>query len=322
MQILIAVLFLLFLPHLSDAQVIDRVVAVVNDDVITLSDLDEEGGPTFKKIRAITPPDKLVETLNEARKQILSLMIDKSLVAQRAEELHIGVSEEELENAHQGTLKANKISEAELFDKLQSSGRSEKEYRESLRIQLLHNKLIRTQISSKIVITDENIEEYYNNNYKDKPVPEGYHVLQIGFILENNVKDPMLRAELEGLAHKVRDMAVEGRNFKTLARTFSRMPSAADGGDLGVFQKDEMAGPMREAIFSIGPGGISPIIETASGFQFFKLLSIKDGTQIKQVPLDSIRGEIEEILIQEETETKYKDWLKEIRQTAYIQEML
>ena len=97
-----------------------------------------------------------------------------------------------------------------------------------------------------------------------------------------------------------------GQAFKELARTFSNLPSAPDGGDIGLIKKDEMAPYMKDAILPMQPGEISQIIETDTTFQFFKLLSVTDGDVVIKVPFESVKDEIREILYNREMEEQYK----------------
>jgi peptidyl-prolyl cis-trans isomerase SurA len=128
----------------------------------------------------------------------------------------------------------------------------------------------------------------------------------------------LARKAAEKKAEKVLKLAKEGQNFKQLARQYSDLPSAVDGGDIGAFQKDEMAGYMRDAVTSLQPGEISPVIASPNGYMIFKLLSSQEGEIITKVPYDSVKEEIRSNLYQQEMEKRYNSWLEEIRGQAYI----
>lgn len=117
-------------------------------------------------------------------------------------------------------------------------------------------------------------------------------------------------------AHK---LAEQGKEFKDLARQYSNLPSAADGGDLGFFKKNEMATYMRDAVTALQPGAISPIIERPDSYMFFKILSNGQEKEGKERVLDeNIKEEIRNKLYKQEAEERYKKWLERIREEAYI----
>jgi peptidyl-prolyl cis-trans isomerase SurA len=100
------------------------------------------------------------------------------------------------------------------------------------------------------------------------------------------------------------------------------LPSAADGGDIGLFKKDEMAAYMKDVILAMHPGEISPIVEAGNAFQFFKLLSMRDGDIVVKAPYETVREEIRDILYRQEMEEQYNIWVKSLREKAYIKILL
>ncbi len=309
-----------FVSTQSVGEIVDRVVAEVNDDIITLSELNNEGRKIFQRIRDEAPPEKVQATLDEARKQILSKMIDERITAHTAREKGISVSVEDLDMAVQSIIARNKSTREGLRHELSRVGITEEEFRESIRTQVLHSKLVNYEVRSKIVITEEKIKEAYGKQYTKNASGSGYYILQMGFAWgeKNNLK----QEEAEKLANQIRDRVTAGESFKELAKTYSDLPSATDGGDIGVFQKGELAPYMKDTILAMRPGDISPVIETKSGYQFFKLLSTKDGNVVAQEPYEEVKDEISKQLFKEEMEKRYEEWIKALREQAYIKELL
>ena len=116
----------------------------------------------------------------------------------------------------------------------------------------------------------------------------------------------------------MRSLALAGQDFKKLAHEYSDLPSAVDGGDIGVFKENEMAPAMRKAIIGLKPGEVSTIVETPSGYQVFKLLSSQEGQIVTKVPYESVKDEIREILYRQEMQKLYKNWLEELRSQSYV----
>ncbi len=325
-------LFLLFTSlaagELHSAELVDRVVAVVNDEVITMSEINEEGKGFFKKITEQAPAAQLEDALRRAREEVLNNLIDKKMIAQEAARQNVSVSDEELQAAAEQMLINNKITRETLDAQLAQMGMAYESYLDTLRNQILQSKLVNYEIRSKIIITDDMILDYYDTHYTKHVSQGGYYLMQMGFTWGKNsagnssasaqYSDKM---EAKKRAERVRQLLLNGQDFRTLAQKFSDLPSAADGGDLGVFQEDEMAPYMQKAILKLNPGEISEVIETPSGYQFFKLLSSQDGQIVVQASFESVKDEIRNKLYEQELEGQFDDWIKKLKKDAYIKKL-
>jgi len=303
------------------AEVIDRSVAVVNDEVITLSEVNEAGKPLFQRVAEQAPAGELAEALQEARKRVLEKLIDKKLLLQEAKRYNMSVSDEEVDKAL-GRILAQNHTSRELFKKeLAKMGMTEAQYREDLRDQILSSKLVNAAVRSKVIIPEEKIIDYYDTHYTERVGDGGFYILQIGCSWDDSLSGKDLdRARKKALekAKRVRSLALSGQDFKKLAHEYSDLPSAVDGGDIGVFKENEMAPSMRKAVTKLKPGEISDIVETPSGYQIFKLLSSQEGQIVTKVPYESVKDEIREILYRQEMQKLYKNWLQELRSQSYI----
>lgn len=311
---------LLSLSTVLHANVVDRSVAIVNEDTITLSEVNELGRSFFKKISEETPADRLAETLQQARNTVIDKLIDKKLLVQEAKKLNIQVSDQEVENAVQRVLDNNKTTMAEFRKEMSAMGMTEKQYKEELREQILSSKLITHEVRTKVVVPEDKILDYYSANYTEQVGGGGYYILQIGCLWGTATPNGATPSQQEARdkAKKAHDLAEDGKDFKELARKYSDLPSAADGGDLGNFQQDEMAPFMRDAVVRLKQGQISPIVEANNGYHFFKLVSSQEGKIVAKAPYESVKNEIRDKLSQQAMESRFKDWLKSIRDKAYI----
>jgi peptidyl-prolyl cis-trans isomerase SurA len=317
----------LFTSALNAAQLVDRVVAVVNDDVITMSEVNDEGEGYFKKIHDQAPPAQVEDALARAREEVLSNLIDKKLIAQEAAKQGVSVSDAELQSAAEQMLINNKITREILETQLAQMGMSYDGYLSTLRNQILQSKLVNYEIRSKIIITDDMILDYYDTHYTKHISDGGYYLMQMGFIWgksSGNASVPAKYADkmdAKKRAERVHALVMGGQDFRSLAQKFSDLPSAADGGDLGVFQKDDMAPYMQDAILKLKPGEISEIIETPSGYQFFKLLSSQDGQIVVQASFGSVKEEIRTKLYDEKLKEQFDEWVTNIKKQAYIKKL-
>ena len=309
----------------KDDDCADRIVAVANDDVITLTELEYAGEEYFERIRMKAPADEVEKALEMARNEVLSSLIDNMIVRQKAAELSITVEEADIDNATKQILARNNATIEEFRRELASANISEEVFRDNLRGQILQSKLIDREVRSRIVIVEEDIMAYYEKEYTQEKGESGYNIMQMGF----NWNSPGIgdagsgsKEEARKKAEEIRAKILAGENFAELAKAYSNLPSAADGGDIGIIKKDEMAAYMRDIILSMHPGEISEIIETENGFQFYKLLSQREGDIVVKAPYQSVRDEIRDILYRKKMEEQYKAWVEGLREKAYIKILL
>ncbi len=319
---LLLVIFVFSASTTKSAQLLDRVVAVVNDDVITLTELESESQEYFERMRQKSTTMSPQE-LEQARDKILTKLISQRLISQQAEKANIKITEKELERTYAENLRKLGLNREEFIAQLQQSGFTEEKYKGELRSKLLRDKLVLYEVRSKIVITEEMISEYYNTEYTGEIAEGGYYILQMGFKWEeDNSGATNTQEEALGRAKSARERTEKGADFGSIARQESDLPSAVDGGDLGVFQEDEMAQYMRDAVLPLKVGEISEIIETPIGYQFFKLLSTQKGDIVQQVPYDTVKEEIRKKLFEKKFSEEYKTWVEGIQEGSYVKRML
>lgn len=327
LYILLTVLFVAHIqPVPVTAEIIDSVVAVVNDDIVTRSDVNRIGKPIFQQIFEEAPLEQQEKALEQARKKIIAQLIENKLLTQQAAALNISVTEPEITQAKKQVQQRNNFTDEEFKDELKKMGLSKAQYRESLRDQILRSKLISYEIRSKIVIPEKEIQRHFKEQYSNKPPKVTYYVLQCGVSWDEkqssarviSVASVTERNALHKvqLAHK---LAQKGQDFKEVVRQYSNLASAADGGDLGSFTKDEMAKYMQDAITVLQPGEISPIIHRPNSYIFFKLLKKElDTNNTKQMLDKKLKEEIRNKLYKQEAEKRYTVWMKKIRNEAYV----
>jgi peptidyl-prolyl cis-trans isomerase SurA len=316
----------LFVFPAYGGHLVDRVVAVVNNDVITLSELEKAGREFFERIKVQAPAAEVDSALEKARGEVLSRLVDKFIVQQQAEKLSITVTEQEVDTAVDQILARNNATIEDFKKELAAMNISEQEYRENLRGQIVQSKLISYEVRSRIVIIEDDIKAYYEKEYTQEKGEGGYHILQMGFTWRNSVT--LEKAGFDSKkaagekAEEIRARVLDGESFAELAKAYSNLPSAADGGDIGLFKKDEMAAYMKDVILAMQPGEISPIVETGNAFQLFKLLSVREGDVVVKAPYESVREEIRDVLYRQKMEEQYKTWIESLREEAYIKILL
>ena len=325
LRVFIVILFIgLLFPLYLSAEVVDKVVAVINDEVITLSELEEETAALFQSITKEHPDVPIQDALEEARKLSLNGMIEQRLIKQKAEKYKVRVTDEDVDAAYEKMQNGMGLNPTEFRQKLAKSGLTEEAYRKKLKSQILQSRLLSYDVRSKIVVTEEMMLDYYDEHYTSRVAKGSYYLLQMGFSWpksENQEEVKANKQETRKRAERVYNLAKNGQDFRLLAEKFSDLPSAGDGGDIGVFTLDEMASFMRDAVANLNPGEISKIIETPAGYQFFKLLSDEENAIVVTTPFEAVKEEIREKIFEEKLNMAYSEWVKKLKENAYIQRL-
>ncbi len=317
---ILSVFFVLFLlSTASNASVVDRIVAVVNDDIITLTELNKAVSPYVDKINSAGySSEKRKEILYKIKKDMLDRMIDKMLTDQEVKRLHITVTDQEVDNAIERLKQSQSMTQEDLEKALKQNGMTLKEYREKMRREILRPKLINYEIKSKVVVTDQDIKKYYNEHKQEFAGINKYHICNICIPVDENDSDE-IKAEKYKKAEKIKKMLDQGKNFKDLAKKYSEVPNAADGGDLGTFELGALSGQIRNAVSALKPGKYTDVMLTDNGYQLFYLEDVK--TENGKT-FDEISTMISNKLYKEKAEKKFKSWLESLKEKSHIKIML
>lgn len=323
-RLLPILLLCLLNPLYLSAEVVDKVVAVINNEVITLSELEEETTGLFRSITQNNPDIPILKAMEEAREVTLNNMIERQLIQQKAKKYNVSVTDEDVDAAYEKMRSRMSLNPTEFRRKLENSGMTEESYRDKLKSQILQSRLLSYDVRSKIIITEEMVLDYYDENYTARVDKGSYYLLQMGFTWpESDDLKKMATSKQETLkrTERVYNLAQNGQDFKLLAEKFSDLPSASDGGDIGVFTLDEMAPAMRDAVAALKPGELSKIIDTPAGFQFFKLLSGEENAIVVTSSFEAAKEEIRAILFEQKLKAAYSEWVIKLKEDAYIQRL-
>ena len=299
----------------ADAIVVDRIVAIVNDDLITLYDLNKTLQPYEENIKALGyTPEKERETLFKLRSDLLNRLIESKLTDQVVKRYNLEVSEEEIDNALERIKESRSLTDEDLRAGLAQQGLTLEEYRKNVKNQLLRNKLVNREIKSKIVITEKEIEVYYDTHREKYVSKKKYHIWNI-FIRLPEFSDESTRGLAREKMETVISQLNQGQTFESLAAQDSDSPMAPSGADLGLFQLDELSSQLQKTVGVMKAGDFSPILETPIGYQIIYVQKIVESDVN---PLARVKSEIQEILYNEAVDNKFRVWLEDIRKRAHI----
>jgi peptidyl-prolyl cis-trans isomerase SurA len=307
-------LFLTVLPVSSPAEEINRIAAIVNDDIITSYEVDKgvailekEAGKSGQDIDADRA--KLIQTSQQR-------LIEKKLIDQKIRDLNIVITEEELRQTIEDVKKQNNLTQESLVSALSSQGISFDQYKSQLREQLERIRLMGQEVRSKIQVGENEMKEYYDANPEKFGGEDFFRARHIFFRLPRDAKPDDVNKVLTR-AMIVQQQALSGADFAALAKKYSDDPQAADnGGELGSFKKGDMLPEIESAVIGMRAGEISGIVNTPAGFHIIKLEERKPG-EVK--PFNEVKGSVEELLFKKKSEERFKQWVAELRNAAAIE---
>ncbi len=301
--LLTAVAALLITSSISFARdQVDRVVLVVNERIITLTEFMEEARNNGINMEEAGMEYKFLEQI-----------IDKTIVEQEAQQAGITVSDEELEYTMKEVKAKFNLNEKEMEKALKKQNMTEESFRQQWKFQLLTQKLMEAKVKGNVAVTDQEIKEYYQQTYGD--YEEGTSEVRIAHILIlNSDTDALQRAT------KIADEAKAGGDFPKLAKEYSQdTMSAQNGGDLGYFKKGDLVESLEFAVKDVQINEIVGPVESPGGYHIIKVLDKKDSKI--GIP-QSYSNEIRNTIYSQKAEEMLKNYLTSIKETAYIERKL
>ena len=268
----IVIILLFFAPAWTRAEVLDRIVAVVDKEIILLSELDAQMQLYAMQSRTDLSDEAVRDSL---RGELLDRMIeDKVLLVQAERDTSINVTNKQVEdalNTQIQRIKAQFPSEDAFLNQLRAEGLTMKslreQYRDEVRNQILKDMLIQKRLA-KVRVSSGEVKRFYEAN-RDS-LPEKPSGVRLAHILIGTEPGQATTDSLYRYASLIRQKAVEGEDFALLAKTYSDDPSGEQGGDLGWFSRGEMVPEFEDAAFSLGVGQISEVVRTKYGFHIIK----------------------------------------------------
>jgi len=307
--VMIVVFAFMFSGLARAAVLLDRVVAIVNQDVITWSELykgmEADASPAVRAMKE----DEKRNVFKENEAIFLETLINVRLQMQEAKNLGIGVSDGEVQEAVDSIKKKYSMSEEAFKESLKGEGFSYEEYKKKLREQIIISKLVNTQIRNKIVVNDEDIKKFIAENKDALEDTEGYKISQILLKKQKDVD----KSRIEERAAELLKKMESGESFSDLAKQYSEDPSASAGGDLGLLKKSQLNKTFTDVLSGMQPGDVSKPFWTERGLHIIKLESRKGARN---------KGEVSEeagnMLRNKLFTARYNAWMKSLREKSFI----
>jgi len=299
------------------SRVIDRVAAVVNDQVILLSEVDGRCQAALDEVSSSLPVDQVVKRKLEIRKKTLDLLIDDLLILQQVREHKVEVSEKDISNQIAQIKKDNNLNDEQFAKALKMEGRTIAKLKADIRKQMERSKLIEVQMRnnpemrSQVQIGEKDIAEYYRSHYSAMEKVRASHIL---FAAPSGTK-PELVEKAEKRGREILEKVRAGEAFDQLAKDHSEDPSSSLGGDLGWFRRGDMVGAFEKVAFALKKNGVSDLVRTQFGFHIIK---VTDRAEEDRPDLNKVRPRIQQQLYRDKFQRAMRGWLDELRRRSFV----
>lgn len=294
----------------SFGEVVDKIVVVVNDEVITQGEIDRMLEPVYQQYRAVYSGDELIEKLEEASRKVVDQLIEDRLMLSEAKKQNIEVDDKDIE-ARIDDIKKRVGSQEQFERALAEQDLTVKGLRTRYKEQMMTRKLIDQKVGSRVKVTPVEINDYYSKHIDEFVQPE-----------ELKVSNILIRPKSEQDSQKALDSAKEilrrlreGGDFAGLAKEYSEGPYASDGGGMGYVKKGDLLPEIETVIFSMKEGEVSEVVQTSLGYHIFK---VEEKRARKVRELSEVRREVEEAVFRDKIKSKLKGWIEGLRKNAYI----
>lgn len=312
-QLLVVVSLFATLAH---AELVDRVAAVVNNDIITLSEIETRIAPDILRLRQQEPdPAKRAELRSQLIKRGVEVLVGEKLMESQVKELNIEVADSEIDMGIDDVRKQNNIS-AEQFEQLLSQeGYTLSSYKAFMRKHLSRMKLVNLKVRSKVKISDEDLKAEYAKWSHDEAQEFEIHARHILVqVAQKATPEQVEQARLK-FQMLMEEAKKPGTNFAELAKKKSEGPSAADGGDLGFFKRGVMVAEFEKAAFTLPVGGISEPIRTKFGWH---VLKVEEKKPLAAPPLEEVKDQLRERMLRGQMEKYTEQYVQELRAAAVV----
>ena len=283
------------------ARLEDRIIAVVNKDLIMLSELKRDLLPEQDRLRKLYKGEELERRLSTAEAMAVTKMIERKLQLQAAKNKGVDVSDQEVVQAVEEMKKQGE----------QLDG-SDPNTTKSVREQLTLMRVVDREVRGLVMVAESDMKRYYQAHQDRFAYPEEYQLSQI--LIKPRSPDDLSIAR--GRAEALLATLKQGEPFEELALRFSDGPDASRGGRLGQVRQGELLPALEHSLASLRVGQITGIVETAEGLH---IVRIDDKKPRQFRPFEQVKAEIQSLVFQQKTEDQYQLWMADLKNKAYIE---
>lgn len=298
------------------AELVDRVAAVVNNDLIPLSEVEARAAPELQRLHAEPDGKRRGELRAQIVQKALDALIGEKLMEAQIKEFNLEVTESEIDLAIEDVKRQNNIDGAQFETLLGQEGYSLATYRSFMKKHLARLKLVNLKVRSRVKISDEDLKAEYAKQSRDESEDAEVHARHVLV----QVPQKPTAEQVEAARQKALALAEEARkpgvDFAELAKKKSEGPSASDGGDLGFFRRGVMVAEFEKVAFTLKVGGVSDPVRTKFGWH---VLKVEEKRSVPPRPFDEVKEQLREKMLRGQLEKYTEQYVKELRGAAVVE---
>ena len=323
---LLAALIAAALTTAVSAEILEMVLVKVNGEIVTQTEFHRIQLAALRELP--NQPDlsrvsdtELAKVLAQVTPQAIVTVIDEMLLMQRAKEMGLSVTDAQFNQVLESIRKDNKIESQEAFEAaLKSEGMTLAQLKQMLSKRILIGQVQQREVGSRIDVTEAEERAYYDSHLSEFGTTPSVTLREIQV---NAIADPVKKVPSVGALDDAREKATEirariakGEAFEKVAAEASDSPSKANGGLIGPISRDEMNEELLKMIAAMKVGDMTPVLNTSTGAQFFKLESSIESTTL---PFEAARARIADRLTSEKIGGEFKKYMTRLRAQAIIE---
>jgi len=306
--------FVLCGPIPFSEAVVDRVVAVVNQEIITLSELEKWINPMKEEIAAGDRLDKR-EQVEALRREVLEKLIEEKLIDQEVKKLGIKATSKEIEATVDEVKRRNNATQEQLEKALSAEGLTLESFKKQIEKGLLRRKLISGTVKVETKAGEKEFREFYQKNIDRYRINETFRPAHILFIIPKGATPEEIRGirkKAEAVLKKIRD----GDDFGEMAILYSQDASSKSRGELGYFRKGELLPAFEREALRLKVGEVSGVVRTEFGFHIIKLLDRKG---VDPLPFEEVKAKVQADYYDVELDKAFKQFISTLRDKSIIE---
>ncbi len=309
-------LFLLLCGLLSPGEaVVDRVVAVVNQEIITFSEVEKMSRSLQVEIQT---EDRLErrERVQEIFRKVLEKLIEEKLIDQEAKKSGVKVTSKEVEGAIEEVKRRHAVNQENFEKLLAAEGMTLEAFKKEMEKQILRGKVINWAVKVEPTAGEKELRDFYQKHIDRYRVNESYRISHILFPIPKDTSLEQGR-EIRKRSQKVLERIKGGEDFGEMALRYSEDPSSRkDRGDMGYFKRGELLPALEREALRLQVGEVSGVIRTEFGFHIIKLLDRKGN---EPPPFEEVKEKVQADYYASEMEKAYLQFLSKLKEKSIIE---
>jgi peptidyl-prolyl cis-trans isomerase SurA len=294
--------------------VVDRVAATVEGEVVTLSEIEERAGAEYERAGGMDPGKDRDEALQAALRRAFDSIVAEKLLRKQATALQVEVTDAQVDAALEDIKGRNRFTDGDLDRALAEQGLDRPAFRAQIRRELEAYQVLQQRVRSRVDVSDADLQNYYQTHPQEFAGEEELHVRHIFLPLPEDATAAE-EAKVRAGGEKVLQRLKSGESFAKVARQMSRGPSAEDGGDLGWLRRGTIQKALEDAAFSLKDGQVSGLVRAGPGLHVVKVEARRRGGARS---FEDAKEEIRARLLDEKVGSARKQYLEELRRDAVV----